>query len=57
MPDNEEKHTTTVNYKSRHGEIKEIVIVQPLDPGKRTLDFKDMQILAREIANVLREDG
>lgn len=50
-------HTTTVLYKARGGECKELKVVQPLDPDQRKLDFKDLQILAREIANVLREDG
>lgn len=50
-------HTTTVLYKARGGQCKELQIVQPLDPNQRKLDFKDLQILAREIANVLREDG
>ncbi len=50
-------HTTTLLYKARNGELKELQVVQPLDPNKIKLDFKDLQILAREIANVLREDG
>jgi hypothetical protein len=49
--------STTLLYKSRGGECKELTVVQPLDPNQRKLDFKDLQILAREIANVLREDG
>lgn len=50
-------HTTTLLYKARGGEIKELQVVQPLNPEQRKLDFKDLQILAREISNVLREDG
>jgi hypothetical protein len=50
-------HTTTLLYKSRSGELKELQIVQPLNPDQRKLDFKDIQLLGREIANVLREDA
>lgn len=50
-------HSTTLSYKARNGEIKELVIVQPLDPNQRKLDYTDIQILGREIAKVLREDG
>ena len=50
-------HTTTLLYKARNGELKELQVVQPIEPGKIKLDFKDLQILAREVANVLREDG
>jgi hypothetical protein len=61
MADEEEKpiatHTTTILYKSRTGESKELQIVQQLRDGKSKLDFRDMQILARNIANVLKEDS
>jgi hypothetical protein len=61
MEDEEEKpvttHTTTILYKSRTGESKELQIVQQLRDGQSKLDFRDMQILAREIANVLKEDA
>lgn len=50
-------HKTTLLYKSRNGEIKELVVVQSLEPGKLKLTFTDLQILAREISNVLRSDG
>lgn len=51
------QHVTTLLYKARGGECKELKVVQPLDPDQRTLDFKDLQILAREIAKVLQEDA
>jgi hypothetical protein len=61
MEDEEEKpittQTTTILYKSRTGESKELQIVQQLRDGQSKLDFRDMQILAREIANVLKEDA
>ena len=50
-------HTTSVQYKSRSGEIKEFRVVQPLDPTQQKLDLKDLQLLGRAIANILREDG
>jgi hypothetical protein len=50
-------HTTVVNYKARTGEIKELRIVQPLEPGKRKLDLSDIQLLAKEISKCLKEDG
>jgi hypothetical protein len=50
-------HTTVLNYKSKDGSIKELLVIQPLDPDQRKLDLKDLQILAREIAKVLREDA
>ena len=50
-------HTTTVLYKSRSGELKELQVVQPLDPHQKKLEFRDLQILAAEIGKVLREDA
>jgi len=50
-------HTTTVLYKARNGETKELRVVQPMEPGRLKMDMTDLQILAREIANVLKEDG
>lgn len=55
IPDN--LHTTTVLYKARDGSLKELRVVQPLDPDQRKFNFTDMQILARKIAEVLREDA
>lgn len=49
--------TTTLLYKARNGEVKELQVVQPMDPTKRRFDFRDLQILAQEISKVLREDG
>jgi hypothetical protein len=49
-------HTTTLLYKARTGELKELQIVQPLNPDQRKLDYTDIQLLGREIAKVLRED-
>lgn len=62
MPENEADlpvltHTTTLNYKGRNGEIKELNIVQPLDPDQRKLDYTDLQILAKEISKFLRLDA
>lgn len=50
-------HTTTLLYKSRDGEIKELKVVQPLEPRSVKLSFSDLQILGREIARVLKEDA
>lgn len=50
-------HTTTLLYKARSGELKELQVVQPLNPDQRKLDLVDIQLLGREIAKVLREDG
>lgn len=51
------KQTTAVYYKSRTGEIKELRVVQPVEPGQRVWTLADLQLLAREIAKVLKEDG
>ncbi len=51
------KHTTTVNYKTRNGEVKTLNIVQPLDPSQRTLSLADIQILAKKISEELRKDA
>jgi len=50
-------HTTVLLYKAKNGETKELRVVQPLDPEQRKLEIKDLQILAKEIAKVLKEDG
>ena len=50
-------HTTVLLYKARGGELKELRVVQPVEPGQIKLDFHDLQILAREVAKVLREDA
>lgn len=50
-------HTTTLLYKARNGAVKELRVVQPIEPRQVRMELKDLQILAREIANVLREDG
>lgn len=50
-------HTTELQYKARDGSVKMLRIVQPLDPDQRTLSLIDLQLLAREIAKVLREDA
>lgn len=50
-------HTTTVLYKAQNGEVKELRVVQPLDPAQRKLELKDIQLLAKEIAKALREDA
>ena len=59
MPDYLElpKHTTTLLYKARDGETKELRIVQPVETGTTRLTTKDIQLLGREIAKVLREDA
>ena len=51
------KHTTTLLYKARTGETKELRIVQPVEPGQMKLSIEDIQLLGREIAKVLKEDG
>jgi hypothetical protein len=50
-------HTTTVCYKTRTGEIKELRVVQALDPDQRKLEFKDIQLLAKAITEELKKDG
>lgn len=50
-------HTTTLLYKARNGELKEIHVTQPLNPDQQKLGFRELQILAQEISKVLREDG
>jgi hypothetical protein len=50
-------HRQSVFYKARNGEAKELIVVMPLEPGKQKLDFKDIQLLAKEIAKVLAEDA
>jgi hypothetical protein len=49
--------TTVVLYKSKDGSTKELRVVQPMDPDQRHFTFKELQILAREIGNVLKEDA
>jgi hypothetical protein len=49
--------TTVLNYKARNGELKELRVVQPMDPSQQKMNYKDLQILAKEIAKVLKEDG
>ena len=51
------KHVTTLLYKARTGETKELRIVQPVEPGTIRLTTEDIQLLGREIAKVLREDS
>jgi len=50
-------HTTTLLYKAKNGELKELRVVQPVEPGQIKFDLVDMQILAREVAKVLKEDA
>ena len=50
-------HTTVLCYKSRNGEIKELQIIQPLEPGQQKLGFREIQLLGQEISKHLREDG
>lgn len=60
MPDDalpELTHTTTLLYKARNGELKELRVVQPMNPDQRKMSTEDIQLLGREIAKVLREDG
>lgn len=51
------KITTTVLYKSASGELKELRIVQPVNPDQLHLTFDDIRLLAREISKVLKEDS
>lgn len=62
MPDNDPivlalKHTTVLLYKARNGELKELHVVQPMDPSQQRMTFADLQMLARQIAIVLKEDA
>lgn len=50
-------HTQVVQYKAKGGEIKELRVILPLEPGKRKLDTKDIQLLAKEIAKLLAMDA
>jgi hypothetical protein len=50
-------HTTTLLYKARNGEVKELRVVQPMDPTQKVFTLADLQILAREVAKVLKEDA
>ena len=50
-------NTTIVRYKARDGMDKELRVIQPMDPDQRKLEFKDIQLLAKEIAKVLKEDA
>lgn len=50
-------YTQVVNYKAKNGAIKELRVVLPLDPGKRKLDTKDIQLLAKEIAKIIAMDA
>jgi hypothetical protein len=49
--------TTVVNYKAKDGSIKELRVIQPLDPTKRRMDIDDIRLLAKEISKVLKEDA
>lgn len=51
------KQATQVFYKSRTGETKELRVVQPMEPGQKVFTLADLQILAKEIAKVLKEDA
>ncbi len=50
-------YTQVVNYKAKNGAIKELRVVLPLEPGKRKLDTKDIQLLAKEISKQLAMDA
>jgi hypothetical protein len=47
----------SVNYKAKGGEIKEIKIIQNLEPGQVHMTFADIQMLAKQIAVKLQEDA
>jgi len=49
--------TTTLLYKARNGETKELHVKQPMEPGSKIWTLADIQILAREVAKVLKEDA
>lgn len=53
----ENKHTTTVLYKSKNGELKELHVVQSLNPDQRRFTYADLQMLGRQIALMLKEDA
>jgi hypothetical protein len=48
--------TTTVFFKGRNGEIKELQVVQPMDPSQQKMNFADIQLLAKEISKVMKEE-
>lgn len=50
-------HTTCVIYKDRTGALKELHVKMPMDPAQRTFTFQDLQMLARQITQVLKEDA
>lgn len=51
------KHTTIVQYKAKGGAIKELRVIQPLNPDQRKMELPDIQLLAKEIAKVLAQDA
>ena len=59
MPDDliQATHRQEVNYKAKDGSIHTLIVILPLDEEKRKLDFKDIQLLAKEISKVLKEDA
>ena len=58
MPENEIDltHTETFYFKGRNGEIKELQVKIPMEPGKLHLDFEDRQLLAKAITKALLEE-
>jgi hypothetical protein len=50
-------HTTAVQYKAKDGSVKELRVIQPIDPAQRKLEYRDLQLLAKEISKCLREDA
>lgn len=49
-------HTTTVYFKGRNGELKELHVKQPMDPSQKIWTLIDLRLLAREIAKAMKED-
>jgi hypothetical protein len=51
------KNVSTFFYKSKGGSIKELHVLQSLEPGTRAWTTPDIQRLARELGKVLQEDA
>ena len=51
------KNVSTFFYKAKGGAIKELHVLQSLEPGTRVWTVPDIQRLARELGKVLQEDA
>jgi hypothetical protein len=48
---------TTVVYKAKNGELKELRIIQPVAPGQLYWTCDDVRRIAVEIARILRDEA